>query len=252
MLVGPVKRVDPERVNVDPVEPTLAHELVTERIRRAIHIGTYLPGDKLPPERLLAQRLGVSRTTLRAAVRVLEGEGYIESRRGATGGMLVLDKAKNEELIFPVVQERYEEFQELLDFRVAIEGEAAKLAAVRRTDDDLARLGRACAAMESGMETARFRAADSTFHLGIADAARNRFMRDAIEDARAEMWIPIDRLIGRVFRTANRHHSQILEAIRRKDADAARQAAVAHLETARRDLRRILAEAGDRLATKSG
>ena len=70
-----------ERVELSP-----AYELVVECIRRAIHIGTYIPGDKLPPERLLAEHLGVSRTTLREAVRVLASEGYVESRRGAHGG----------------------------------------------------------------------------------------------------------------------------------------------------------------------
>ncbi|HLK77351.1 MAG TPA: FCD domain-containing protein, partial [Streptosporangiaceae bacterium] len=71
------------------------------------------------------------------------------------------------------------------------------------------------------------------------DAARNRFMRQAIEDARAQMWIPIDPQIEVVFRTANRHHEEILQAIRNRDPEAAERAAVAHLKTARRDLRRV-------------
>jgi DNA-binding GntR family transcriptional regulator len=54
------------------------------------------------------------------------------------------------------------------------------------------------------------------------------------------MWVPIDRLIDRVFLTANRHHKQILEAIAGRDPDAAQRAVVDHLETARRDLRRSL------------
>ena len=65
-------------------------------------------------------------------------------------------------------------------------------------------------------------------------------MRQAIEDARAEMWVPIDRLISKVFLTANRHHVQILDAIRARNPDAAQKAVVDHLETARRDLRRSL------------
>jgi DNA-binding GntR family transcriptional regulator len=54
------------------------------------------------------------------------------------------------------------------------------------------------------------------------------------------MWVPIDRLISQVFPTANRHHKQILDAIRDRDADAAQKAVVDHIETARRDLRRSL------------
>jgi DNA-binding GntR family transcriptional regulator len=65
-------------------------------------------------------------------------------------------------------------------------------------------------------------------------------MRQAIEDARARMWIPIDRHVDNVFRTANRHHEEILLALRDRNPDAAEKAVVAHLETARRDLRRVV------------
>jgi GntR family transcriptional repressor for pyruvate dehydrogenase complex len=68
---------------ITPIEHSSVYELVVEQLRRAIHIGTYLPGDKLPPERELAQRLEVSRASVREAVRMLEGEGYVETRRGA-------------------------------------------------------------------------------------------------------------------------------------------------------------------------
>jgi GntR family transcriptional regulator, transcriptional repressor for pyruvate dehydrogenase complex len=229
---------------VERVATPATYELVSEQIRRAIHIGTYLPGDKLPAERQLAEQMGVSRTTVREALRVLEGEGYVESHRGATGGIVVLDQSASEDRIRPVVVERLAEFEELFDFRMAIEGAAARLAAVRRTEADLKQLQKAVDAMAEGWQTARFRAADSAFHLGIADAARNGFMRRAIEDARARMWIPIDRHVDTVFRTANRHHDEILQAIRRRDPDAAEAAAVAHLKTARRDLRRV-AHAGE-------
>jgi GntR family transcriptional repressor for pyruvate dehydrogenase complex len=225
---------------IEPIDFAAAYEVVAERIRRAIHIGTYLPGDKLPPERMMAQQLGVSRATLREAIRVLEGEGYVISRRGARGGILVLDQAENEERIRPLLAERLPEIEEIFDYRTAVEGAAARLAADRRTDEDLAILQRAYDVIAADRETRRFRAADNAFHLAVADAARNRLMRQAIEDARAEMWVPIDRLISRVFLTANRHHRQILDAIRARDPDAAQQAVVDHLETARRDLRRSL------------
>lgn len=225
---------------IEPVDLAAAYEVVTERIRRAIHIGSYLPGDKLPPERALAQQLGVSRTTVREAIRVLEGEGYVVSRRGASGGILVLDQGENEERIRPLLAEKLPELEEIFDYRIAVEGAAARLAAGRRTGEDLAILQQAYDVMQSDRETLRFRSADNAFHLAIADAARNHLMRQAIEDARVAMWVPIDRLISQVFHTANRHHKQILDAIRDRDADAAQKAVVDHIETARRDLRRSL------------
>lgn len=226
---------------IERVEPTAAYELVVDRIRRAIHNGTYVPGDKLPPERILAVNLGVSRTTVREAIRVLEGEGYVEARRGATGGVIVSYQGQTEERWRPIVQERLAELNELLDFRLANECAAARLAAERRTDENLARLAAAHEEMQRGLETARFRAADSAFHLGIADAARNRFMRKAIEDARSAMWMPLDPLAAQVFSTANSHHDRLLEAIRARDPQAAAAAAAEHIETVRHDLYRIVA-----------
>ncbi len=220
------------------VEATATHELVVEEIRRAIHMGLYVPGDHLPAERALAEQLGVSRATLREALGVLRAEGYVESRRGAHGGLVVLDQGIDEERMRPVVQERLEEFEELLDLREAIEGAAARLAAERRTASDLRTLTAAFNSMARGLETERFRAADSTFHMAVAAAARNRMMLRAIEEARAAMWMPIDDRIEKVFPSAHRHHERILTAIRDQNPRAAERAAVAHLEVVRHDLRR--------------
>jgi GntR family transcriptional regulator, transcriptional repressor for pyruvate dehydrogenase complex len=230
------------------VEAAATHELVVEEIRRAIHMGLYVPGDHLPAERALAEQLGVSRATLREALGVLRNEGYVESRRGAHGGLVVLDQGIDEERMRPVVQERLREFEELLDLREAIEGAAARLAAERRTASDIKTLTTAFRAMARGLETERFRAADSTFHMAVAAAARNRMMERAIEEARAKMWMPIDDRIEKVFPSAHRHHERILTAIREQNPRAAERAAVAHLEVVRHDLRR--AAGADRPATK--
>ena len=232
------------------VEAAATHELVVEEIRRAIHMGLYVPGDHLPAERALAEQLGVSRATLREALGVLRTEGYVESRRGAHGGLVVLDQGIDEERMRPVVQERLEEFEELLDLREAIEGAAARLAAERRTASDLKTLTAAFNGMARGLETERFRAADSTFHMAVAAAARNRMMLRAIEEARAAMWMPIDDRIEKVFPSAHRHHERILTAIRDQNPRAAERAAVAHLEVVRHDLRRA-AGVGDRPAPKA-
>jgi DNA-binding GntR family transcriptional regulator len=130
------------------------------------------------------------------------------------------------------------ELDEAFEFRIAVEGAAARLAAQRRTDDDLARLRRAHASLERGRETARFRAADNVFHLAVADAAGNRYMRQAIETATATTWMPVDQLISQVFTSAHEHHAQIVHAIERGDPEAAERAAVAHIQRAQRDLHR--------------
>jgi GntR family transcriptional regulator, transcriptional repressor for pyruvate dehydrogenase complex len=226
--------------DIEAVDLVAAHQVVTQRLRHAIHIGTYLPGDKLPPERTLAQQLGVSRMTVREAIRVLRDEGYVASRRGSAGGITVLDQAEDAKQLRPVLLGRMAELDDDFEFRIAVEGAAAALAARRRTKHDLARLHQAFADLEQGRETARFRAADNVFHLAIADAARNRFMREAIENVRAMTWVPLDQVISKVFTSAHEHHAQILQAIEDSDPDAAERAAVAHIQRAQRDLHRVV------------
>jgi len=226
--------------NIEAVDLVAAHQVVTERLRHAIHIGTYLPGDKLPPERTLAQQLGVSRMTVREAIRVLRDDGYVSSRRGSAGGITVLDQAEDAKRLRQVLLGRMKELDDDFEFRIAVEGAAAALAARRRTKRDLARLHQAFADLEQGRETARFRAADNVFHLAIADAARNRFMRQAIENVRAMTWVPLDQVISKVFTSAHEHHAQILQAIEDADPEAAEQAAVAHIQRAQRDLHRVV------------
>ncbi len=226
---------------IEPVEHAPVYGLVVEHIRRAIHIGSFVAGDKLPPERELAKQLNVSRTTVREAIRVLEGEGYLETRRGATGGVLVLDRGQAEERLAPLIRARLGELEQIIDFRLAVECSATRLAAIRRSDEDLEQLQGAYRTMEQGWETRRFRAADSAFHLGIAEAAGNEWMRKGIENAHVAIWVPVDVITDNVFRTAQLHHAQILSAIRDRDTDAAEQAVAAHIETTRADLYKIAA-----------
>jgi len=238
--VGATKPWTGAMAEIGAVDLVAAHEVVTERLRHAIHIGTYVPGDKLPPERTLAQQLGVSRMTVREAIRVLRAEGYVASRRGSAGGITVLDQAEDAKRLRPVLLRRMAELDDAFEFRIAVEAAAARLAAQRRTKRDLALLHQAYLELEQGRETARFRAADNVFHLAIADAARNRFMRQAIENVRAITWIPLDQVIARVFTSAHEHHAQILQAIEDGNPDEAERAVVAHIERAQRDLHRVV------------
>jgi DNA-binding FadR family transcriptional regulator len=238
--VGATKPRAGAMAQIEAVDLVAAHQVVTERLRHAIHIGTYLPGDKLPPERALAQQLGVSRMTVREAIRVLRAEGYVSSRRGSAGGITVLDQGEDSTRLRQALLGRMAELDEDFEFRIAVEGAAARLAAQRRTKRDLARLHQAYHELEQGRETARFRAADNVFHLAIADAARNRFMRQAIENVRAKTWVPLDQQIAKVFTSANEHHAQILQAIEDRDPDAAEQAVVAHIRRAQGDLHRVV------------
>jgi GntR family transcriptional regulator, transcriptional repressor for pyruvate dehydrogenase complex len=225
---------------IEAVDLVAAHQVVTDRIRHAIHIGIYLPGDKLPPERTLAQQLGVSRMTVREAIRALRADGYVSSRRGSAGGITVLDQGEDETRLRQVLLRRMAELDDGFEFRIAVEGAAARLAAQRRTKGDLARLHQAYLELDQTREAARLRAADNVFHLAIADAARNRLMRQAIERVRAATLMPLDPVIARLFTSAHQQHAQILQAIEDKDAEGAERAAVGHIQRAQRDLHSVV------------
>ena len=115
---------------IERVVQSLAYELAADKIRRAVHIGTFVPGDKLPPAPELAKQLGVSRITALEAVRALEAEGYVESRRGASGGTLIVASQESGEVLRGRLRQERKHFRDVMDFRVATEPAAVRLAAL--------------------------------------------------------------------------------------------------------------------------
>jgi DNA-binding FadR family transcriptional regulator len=224
-----------------------AYSSVMERIRRAIHLGIYVPGDRLPPERELAPTLGVSRTTLREALRLLEGAGLLESRRGAAGGTFVRE-AGEPALSGGDLLAQVRAFEDLLDFRLATECAAARLAAQRRSESDLRLMSESLEGIRRNTSMDLFRRADSTFHLAIAEAARNPMLQAAIVDGRAAMFAPLDLLDFEVMRTnALEGHRTIVNAITLAEPGAAERAMAAHIEDTRRELRLVTALAKDKV-----
>jgi GntR family transcriptional repressor for pyruvate dehydrogenase complex len=225
-------------VRLDPVTPVPAYELVLEQLRRSIDQGHFAPGDKLPPERDLARQLGVSRTTLREAVRVLEGERAVEVRRGSAGGIIVRQRAARPSRS----RARLREFDEIIDFRLAVEPMAARLAAARRTKTDVAALARALARLDelaAGGAEGRFGdwlQADADYHLLIARTARNGPLLRAVEAGRSGMFDPVGAVWGRLEETAHAQHAEILAAIAAGEEARASSAMTTHIEGTRADV----------------
>jgi GntR family transcriptional regulator, transcriptional repressor for pyruvate dehydrogenase complex len=226
-----------------------SYELVVDQIRRAIQIGRFLPGEKLPTERELAGQLGVSRTTVREAMRVLQGEGLIETRRGRAGGAVVIAAGGSAAERRQMLRRRLAELENVFDYRLAVEPAAARLAAERRTKADLARLRDTMEALSSLAAGAgddsevsppsRFFATDAEFHHRIALASRNPLLVSAVDDARAAMFLPIGGVFTQLHPTANDLHAEILAAIEAKDAEGAERAMAAHIRTTRDALREM-------------
>src|SRR6266852_2182626 len=125
-----------------PIRPTRASSDVIAQIRRAIMNGQYRPGDRLPTEREMAQQFGVSRVTVRDALRALEANGLVRVKVGGQGGPYVAepDIALPRDSIGTHLHVCGTTFEELAEARLALETPAAQLAAQRATPADLADL----------------------------------------------------------------------------------------------------------------
>jgi GntR family transcriptional repressor for pyruvate dehydrogenase complex len=246
-----------QRETMQRVKTQPAYEHVCARIRRAIHLGEYLPGDRLPSERDMAGQLGVSRVTIREALRVLEGESYIVTTGRAGGGRVEVARTKVAvEASFDgadrsagywrqYLRDHLGQIDNLFDFRHANEAYAAGLAAHWCTDEQLDRLRQSIEDMRRSTEMATFRRADSTFHLTIAGASANSYFQKAIEDARADMFRPMDALNVDVTSSKSiKHHSEVLKAIESRDEGKARNAMARHIKFSRDEIRRVILDDG--------
>ena len=224
------------------IEKLPAYIQVADQVRRAIQLGHYVSGERLPPEVDLAQQIGVSRTTLREAIRQLVGEGYLKSRPGAHGGLFITQNDGGAESELSRLRLHWDDIEHFFDYRIAVECAAAALAARHRSAADIKAMRRANDDMARAENHSQSRAADAAFHLSIVAATGNPYLSRAVEDARAGMFRPLD-----VFGFAHEmwagqpdEHARILDAIAAEDADAASDAMREHIEGARRKIRLMI------------
>lgn len=214
-----------------PMNRQRLYEQVLERLRAYVEEGGLRAGDRLPTERELAERLGISRASVKQAIVVLEVQGLIEVRQG--GGMRLLRDSLDPEPVESLV-ERRRRLPEVLDAREALETKLAELAAERRTEDDLAALEQALNWMEDEIAAGRHGIeGDRRFHAAVTAAAHSplmaEFMRsiaDQIGESRAESL----RQPGRPKRSFAQHR-KILDAIAEGRSKAAAAAMRRHVRT---------------------
>ncbi|GAA4889521.1 FadR/GntR family transcriptional regulator [Actinomycetospora straminea] len=228
------------------VSSTTLAQAVADHLRMRIHRGDVSPGERLPAERELAEQLGVARISLREAIRQLREDGYVEVRRGSTGGTYVTELHRPAEAWRARMRAQAGEMDDIIDFRIALETETAALAARRHTAVGLAPVREAVLALHDVIGRTAFRQADSRFHVALARAAGNERLEEAVESARGELFSPRDLLPFREpVEETLRDHQAIYEAVAAGDAAAASAAMRAHLEGTRRQLRIIVFGAED-------
>jgi GntR family transcriptional regulator, transcriptional repressor for pyruvate dehydrogenase complex len=221
------------------VRTSRLYEQIVQQIEASVLNGSLKPGDQLPAERELAQRLGVSRTAVREAVKALREKGLVEAYSGR--GTFITDgttHAARQSFDLMVKIGQQEGSTHLAELRLILEPGIAAQAAERAKDEDVTAMREAVAVMDrSQKDPEAYIEADLDFHLALAEAAANPLILsliDSIVGLLREQRIKIFNVEGGPQR-GQVHHKRILEAMERRDPEMARSAMRAHLEQVRQD-----------------
>jgi GntR family transcriptional repressor for pyruvate dehydrogenase complex len=230
-----MQTVVPKRFSVP--RPDTMVDAVAKALIDYISTNQLKPGDRLPSERQLVEMTGASRLPLREALAVLKGLGIVESRHGKGVFIKELDPAAVFGMLSPLLKTRADiNLDHLFDARQTIETSIAELAAVNHTEENLAVLEHEMAIMRQSVnDRDTFHFHDAAFHRELARAAGNpvlTVMMASIADLLLELYSHFRNRVA--FRKqAIREHEAIMEALRARDAAAARQAVEIHLKNIR-------------------
>lgn len=225
------------------ITPVRLYESVIEQIMNLIKNNKLKPGDKLPPERELAEKLSISRGSLREAFRVLESRGLIKSKPG--GGRYIREIRKNghnstENIISSLEKSS---ILELLEAREMFEVKIAKIAAQKATPEDIELIEEALNKIneEEELKHGKETESDTEFHLAIASASHNfvfvniiKLHLDLLKETRGKTW----KITGRREKQYQEHQA-ILQAIKEHNAKKAGETMLKHLKNVREVLVKI-------------
>ena len=223
----------------EPIQTERLYKQIVDQIERRIAAGDLKLGDQLPAEPELAQQFGVSRTAVREAVKALCEKGLLEIRPGR--GTFVINERPDvirHSLGLLMSLDPTEGSRSLVEVREILEPEIAALAATRITDEHIATMREAVAMMDTALDNVDvFVEADLDFHLALAEASQNLII-PALIDTIIDLLREQRRQTGLVnggLKRGQYHHKKILEAVIRRDPEAARIAMQRHLEQVRQD-----------------
>ena len=211
------------------------HQNIVRTIEKLIRNGGLKPGERLPAERQMAYSYGVSRNTIREAIKVLTENGIVTSRRGA-GTFVAADGLG---ALLANVEKSQQRLREIFELRRLLEPQIAALAARRITDDQLDELAGIVHMQQSGSASGAEQAAlDERFHRLIARAAGNSLLgelydklQELVAESRSE-----DLQNRTRSQLSHSHHAQLVSALRQRSPEAAASLMHRHMEAVEHSL----------------
>jgi len=232
-------------LHIEPVTAKKTYQYIVDQMIALIITGDLKAGDKLPPERSLAEMFAVSRASIREAFRAMEIVGIIEVKAG--GGTYVTDFniAPFINSVAPLFIRNLDAKHELMDFRIMLEGETVKLAALTRKAEGMKKMRRSVERMQKAVEQNDPKTgeeADIEFHLALFIATGNQIYIVAGESLSCILSTSVHINRSRLFEDTRNgvrwceEHRRVLAAIETGDAEAAYHELRAHLEGVREQL----------------
>lgn len=198
--------------------------------------GQWKPGDKLPSEKELCQKLQVSRMSVRSAIGKLAALGVVESHQGK--GSYVCMPAKQDPLsnIGPLIVPAHADRLSVFEFRKVVEGESAALAAIRATEEMARDMEQTIRSMEEGRNNDDIANQDLAFHYLVAKATGNEVIIRMFEILQDTYLTMFEENVSTLGKMGVSYHRRILMAIRTRDMQTARQCMLEHLDATMRGM----------------
>lgn len=227
-----------------PIQKVRLSDKIIDAVKEMIEEDGFEPGDKFYSENELTSKLGVSRSSVREAVRIMEATGWVSVKHGK--GIFIADSARNELDAFQDwLKDNESSIIDHFEVRMIIDPKAAAYAALKADKNDIRKMEEACIEFEGGAEsgnTASLIKSDERFHELLAKSTKNRtlyYLMKTMTTSLPDAWISSLHVPGRIEKTVIEHRG-ILEAIKKRDAEKAESAMSEHINNALTEIKKSM------------